>query len=91
MPGDEEEGVTELGADEDGAVVEVDGQGLDGVGVPGLAPGDEAHGAGEAGDEGGVGVVTVTEGEGCAGGWTGLSWWPVSPRCRGIHSAFWGS
>lgn len=99
--GDSEDGVTELGVDEEGAV-EVGGHDVvagdaggdrEGVGVPVLALGDEAHGDGEVDDEdeGAVGVVTLTAGEGRAGGWTGLSWWPVSPRCREIHWPLSGS
>lgn len=72
------------------------------LGVPGAVVDVETHGTGEVGDVGvlgvdgevgaeGVGVVTVTDGEGCAGGWVGLSWWPVSPWWRAIHSSWSGS
>jgi hypothetical protein len=80
------EGDSELGDGEVG-VVEVGGQVVvECVGVPVLAPGEEAHG-----DDGAVGVDTLTDGEGFTGGSVLWSWWPVSPRCREIHSSWSGS
>ena len=73
------EGDSVLGEEEEGAV-DVGGQG---AGVP------EAHV--DDGDEGAVGVDTLTDGEGLTGGLVRWSWWPVSPRCREIHSPWPGS
>ena len=85
------EGGVGPGDDDDGGVgVDVDGQGLV-VAVPTPGVGEETHGDGEFDDEGAVGVVTLTDGEGRTGGLAGWSLWPVSPRCREIHWSWSGS
>jgi len=78
--GGTDDGDSELGDEEDGedGALELGGQGD-------FLPGEEAHG------DDGVGVVTLTDGEGRAGGLTGRSWCPVSPRCRPIQALWWGS
>lgn len=78
------EGGSELGAEEDGAVDVVCGQGV----APWSAPGEEAQADGddeEDAEDGAVGVDTLTDGEGFAGGCVLLSWRPESPRCRAIQ------
>jgi len=83
-----EEGGSELGAEEDSeGAVDVAGQGVGPLPVPG----EEPHPDGDDGDEDAVGVDALTDGEGFAGGWVRWSWWPVSPRCRAIHSPWPGS
>src|SRR4051812_47842693 len=45
----------------------------------------------DEGNEGAVGVDSPTDEEGLTGGSVRCSWWPVSPRCREIHSPWSGS
>jgi hypothetical protein len=80
--GGREEGATgddglDGAVDVGGQLVEGGAEVLDGDGVPVLALGEEAQG---------VGVDTLADGVRFTGGSVLWSWWPVSPRCRPIHS-----